>query len=290
MKKTLTLFVLVLSLATAGPAIDLTLKLSGGAACIMGGDYNGGIKGINAYVAAFGRNVTGEFSKLELGMDFGVELMLGLTDWLGVGVGAGYLRFSRSREEVGYDWDMLGLTFHDTDFLAPNVYAVPLTLNVHYGLPLGTMRVGVFGGVGYYLFKMRVESGFDSDFFGTSSDLVFESHKVGGRIGFQGGLGVEVPLGGEFSFVVDLVGRFVSFKDIQGDYTRTGTFLGIPFSTSGTDAYYYTEAHRFESVFYQMNDWTTDADAPSGSTYRNVRHGTFGLSGVSGQAGIKFRF
>src|SRR5512135_1044828 len=107
MKKTLTLVGLVLSLAASGPAIDLSLKLTGGAACIMGGDYNGGIEGYNAYVAAFGRNVTGEFSKLDLGMDFGAELILGLTDRLGVGIGAGYMRFSRSREEVGYDWDLL---------------------------------------------------------------------------------------------------------------------------------------------------------------------------------------
>ncbi len=290
MKKTLALIGLVLSLASAGPAIDLSLKLTGGAAFITGGDYNAGIKGANAYLAAFGRDVAGEFSRLDLGMDFGAEVVLGLTDRLGVGIGVGYMRFSRSREEVAYDWDILGLTFHNTDFLAPSVTAVPLTLNVHYSLPLGRIRVGVFGGVGYYLSKMRVESGFESDFFGTSSDVVFESAKVGGRFGFQGGLGVEVPMGGNFSFVVDLVGRVAGLKDIQGDYTRSGTFLGIPFSFSGNDAYYYTEQQRFQGVFYQMNDWITDADAPSSPAYRNVRHGTFGLSGISGQAGIKFSF
>ena len=290
MKKTLALIGLVLSLAAAGPAVDLSLKLTGGAAFITGGDYNEGINGANAYLAAFGRNVTGELSRLELGMDFGAEVVVGLTDRLGVGIGVGYMRFSRSREEVGYDWDILGLTFHNTDFLEPSVTTIPLTLNVHYSLPLGTIRVGVFGGVGYYLSKMRVESGFDSDFFGTSSDVVFESSQVGGRFGFQGGLGVEVPMGGNFSFIVDLVGRVVGLKDIKGDYTRSGTLLGIPYSFSGSDAYYYTEELRFQNVFYRMNEWVIDADAPSSSAYRDVRHGTFGLSGLSGLAGIRFRF
>jgi opacity protein-like surface antigen len=290
MKRTLALIALVLALASAASATNISLKLTGGVACLAGGDYNAGIEGYNAYIAAYGHNVAGAFSELQLGMDFEAELILGLTENLGVGIGAGYMRFSLSRETVDYDWDLLGLTFHSTDFLAPNIYAIPLALNVHYDLPVGELRVGLFAGVGYYLFKMRVESGFDSDFLGIGSDVVFESNKAGGRFGFQGGLSAEVPLGRDFAFVVDLVGRFVSLKDIRGDYTRSGTFLGIPYTYSGNDAYFYTEELKYEGVFYRMNDWITDAEAPTSSIYRNVRRGTFGLGGISGQAGIKVRF
>ncbi len=66
--------------------------------------------------------------------------------------------------------------------------------------------------------------------------------------------------------------------------------MGVPYAVSGTDAFFYSAVLRFSGKSYEILDWITDANAPSGAGYSDVRHATFGLTGVSAQAGIKIGF
>jgi hypothetical protein len=285
MKKALILVVLCLFLVTAGFSMGFSLKLTGGASYISSGDYNSGIDGINAYYAALGyTTLTGKFSKLQFGMDFGGELILDIDENWGVGIGAGYMRFAHDTETVTGNY-----AFVDTYTLKPTITSIPLTLNVHYTLPLSGLKLNIFAGVGLYLSSMKADTS-ESLFSGFLVDetTTFASNSIGGQFGFQGGLGLEIPLGGNISFVVDVTGRYVSLKDIKGDYTVVGTALVIfPINLSGNDAYFYTYNATLGSATYKMLSLSTDANMASNPT---AVHAKFDLTGVAARAGFKLSF
>jgi hypothetical protein len=290
MKKVMLGVVLCLFLATFSFSMGFSLKLTGGAAYITSGDYNNGIEGLNAYYAASSGPVTGTFSKLSLGMNFGGEFILNIDESFGIGLGVGYMQFSHDTETIT-GTGIFGTV--NTWTLKPTVTSIPITLNVHYTLPLGGVNLNLFAGVGYYISKVKVDSSQSlwSGLLLTSSNA-FTSNSIGGQFGFQGGLGLEIPLGGNFSFVADITGRYVSLKDIKGDYTISGiSIFTIPLpSVSGTDQYYYAYEHSYSGTWYKVIGMSTDVSKPSGMTNRNVAHGTFDLTGVSGQAGFKIGF
>ena len=291
MKKAILGVILCLFLATFSFSMGFSLKLTGGAAYITSGGYNDAIEGTNSLNTADYTSVTGAFSKLQFGMNFGGEIILDINENFGIGLGAGYLQFSHGTETVTGNWNIFGMPFVDTITLKPTVTSIPITLNVHYKMPMGGMNLDLFAGVGYYISKMKMDQSFNSTFLTASSTSTFDSNSIGGQFGFQGGLGLEIPLGGNFSFIVDITGRYVSLTDIKGDYTLKDSILGIPFvDQSGTDAFFYTYEHNLSGTWYKLLDWVTDANKPAGASNRNVAHGKFDLTGVSGQAGIKIGF
>jgi hypothetical protein len=223
-------------------------------------------------------------------MNFGGEFILNIDESFGIGLGVGYMQFSHDTETIT-GTGIFGTV--NTWTLKPTVTSIPITLNVHYTLPLGGVNLNLFAGVGYYISKVKVDSSQSlwSGLLLTSSNA-FTSNSIGGQFGFQGGLGLEIPLGGNFSFVADITGRYVSLKDIKGDYTISGiSIFTIPLpSVSGTDQYYYAYEHSYSGTWYKVIGMSTDVSKPSGMTNRNVAHGTFDLTGVSGQAGFKIGF
>ena len=287
MKKVLLGVVLCLFLATFSFSMGFSLKLTGGAAYIASGDYNGGIDGLNAYYDAISGPVTGSFSKLSLGMNFGGEFILNINENWGVGLGVGYMQFSHDTETITGP-GIMGTVNAWT--LKPTVTSIPITLNVHYTMPMGGVNLNLFAGVGYYISKMKVDSSESlwSGLLVTSSNA-FDSNSIGGQFGFQGGLGLEIPLGGNFAFVVDITGRYVSLTDIKGDYTTSGiSIFSIPLpSVTGTDQYFYTYTGTHSGVSYKLLAMSTDADAAGTPS---AVHAKFDLSGVSAQAGFKIGF
>jgi hypothetical protein len=287
MKKAILGIVLCLVLATFSFSMGFSLKLTGGAAYVTSGDYNDGIDGLNAYYAATSGPVTGSFSKLRLGMNFGGEFILNINESFGIGLGVGYLQVSRDTETITGP-GLFGTV--NTWTLKPSVTSIPITLNVHYTLPMGGVNLNLFAGVGYYISKMKVDSSQSlwSGLLLTASNA-FASNSIGGQFGFQGGLGLEIPLGGNFAFVVDVTGRYVSLSDIQGDYTTSGiSIFTIPLpSVSGTDQFFYTYTGTHSGTSYKLITMATDASA-SGTP--GAVHAKFDLSGVSAQAGFKIGF
>jgi len=281
--------VLCLFLATFCFSMGFSLKLTGGAAYITSGDYNDGIDGMNSLYAADYSSVSGTFSKLQFGMNFGAEFILDINQNWGIGLGVGYMQFSHDTETVKGNYTFIGMPLVDTYTLKPSVTSIPITLNVHYFLPMGPVKLNLFAGVGYYVSKMKVDFGYDTVSVGLPLTQLnsFSSNSMSGQFGFQGGLGLEFPLGGNFSFVVGITGRSVSLTDIKGDYTTTGLFLGVPYSASGSDQYFsfVERGNSYESQFKYlvwMTDTTTSLIPPT--------HAKFDLTGVSAQAGFKVGF
>jgi hypothetical protein len=281
------------TLATFSFSMGFSLKLTGGAASITGGGYNDAVEGTNALNAADYSSVAGTFSKLQFGMNFGAEFIVNINESFGIGLGAGTMQFSRDTETVTGRWSMFGIPFVDTLTLKPSVTSIPVTLNVHYTMPMGGVNLNLFAGVGYYISKMKVDQSFNSTSgtFTAASTYTFDSNSISGQIGFQGGFGIDIPLGGKFSFVADFTGRYVSLSDIQGDYTATASILGFEYlNVTGDDSFFYTYEFNNGGTWFKVLDWVTDTAKPSGTHYRNAAHGNFGLTGVSARAGFKIGF
>ncbi len=279
-----------LTLTAFAFSTGFSLKLTGGAAFITAGDYNAGVEGLNDFYAQRYQNIDGAFSAINLGMDFGLELTYYFTERMGVGLGVGWISMVRGPESVNYDWMLFSTTMKDTVTLKTAVSTIPITLNFHYGIPWGGLKLDLFGGVGYYPSRMKVESGYETTFLGLTSDLAFTSNGLKGQFGFQAGLGLEVPIGRRFAVVLDIAGRYVSLRDIKGDYTLNGSLLGVSISKSGTDYYYYIYDHYYGGATYELLTWASDASKPSGGIDSGARHAHFDLTGVTARVGIKFGF
>lgn len=284
MKKMLLGIALCLLLAVAGFSQGFSLKVTGGACYISSGDYNDGIDGMNAAFAAAGFDtLSGTLSKLTFGFDFGGELIYNFTPNWGVGLGVSSMRITRDNETVT---GTLGM-FTDTFSLQPTITCIPVTLNIYYMMPMSGWDFHIFAGVGYYITKMKVTTA-TSLFSGILSQTdTFDSNDISHQIGFQGGIGLDIPISGNFAFVVDVTGRYVSLTDIKGDYVHSGSILGFPFSNSGTDAFFYKYNTVIGGTTYKQLTWDTDADR---GMSLNAAHAKFDLSGVSARAGFKISF
>jgi hypothetical protein len=285
MKKLFFIGVLCLSLATAGFSMGFSIKATGGLSLLMGGDYNTIVADQNALAHTLtGSTVDTEFSKLGMGLDFGGEFILLFTDSMGIGLGAGYITASKE--------STLGL--HDGAFswsrtYTPSVSAIPFTLNFHFFLPLGSsLRLHFFAGPGLYLTTVKFDDNTTiptwltnyTQSFTPDSKLVF---------GFQGGLGIEIGLSRNIALLLDTAGRYVNISGLTGPWELTGTFLSLPIppGTTGTGTFYYAEAQD-GGVYYAYQ--TVRTTVPSGPTIRNAREGSFSLSGIQFQTGIRISF
>lgn len=287
MKKALLGLVLCLLIVTAGFSMGFSLKLKGGAAYIGGGDYNSAIQGTNDEYAASYSSVSGTFSKLSLGMDLGAEFILDINENFGIGLGVDYMSFSRNAQVATGNWTFIIFPITDTDSIEPNISTIPVTLNLHYKVPAGPVKFDLFAGVGYYISKVKIHRIMTTTFLALGSDIDFSANK--GAFGFQGGVGIDIPIGGNISFIVDVTGRYARLSDIEGDYTQINTIFGVvqP-ATTGSDYYFWADKYTYNGTAYQM--FNLSKNGPSGAAYSDVRHGNFDFSGVSGQAGIKINF
>ena len=282
MKRTAGVLLLVLALAGSGYALEFSLKLKVGAAYISAGDYNDGVAGANGYYAARYANVSSTFSKLGLGMDFGAELMVDITQRLGLGLGFGYMHVSTGTDRIEYGWSFLSWTFRNQETQAVRTSAMPLTLNIHYRIPLQGLNLRVFAGAGFYLGRMEFERTFQSDFLEIGETVTFEANK--NAFGFQGGLGVEIPLSGRLFLTADIAGRYARLSDIEGYGEFTPTIFGLeqPPRTGGDYFFWYYEQTLDGTRYERTGVGQSEPAGPS------PRHGRLDLSGVSVQVGIKF--
>ncbi len=273
MKKAIVLFgVLVLSVflvpSPAQAQVTFGFKLTGGLGYYGAGDLNTGLQGwSDAFSYIFDSySPTGGYKPVHLGMDIGGELLLQFNPQLALGLGVGYLQASRSSS--------LDFSYAGTDYMeswSPKISAVPITLSLHYFVPLsGKIRLSLDAGVGYYFGKTTDEQ--HIVFIG-ELDRTYDTTASG--IGFHGGLGLEIPVAPSVSIVFEARGRFA----------KLGGFKGTVASDSSTET---------------GDVWLADVNigkkltlieiygaTPSGD---NPRLAKLDFSGFSAAAGFVFRF
>lgn len=270
MKKALVLFaVLVLSVflvpSPAQAQMSLGFKLTGGLGYYGAGDINTGLQGwSDAFSYIYDAySPTGGYMPVHLGMDFGGELLLQFNPQLAFALGVGYLQASRSSS--------LDIIDDYAETWSPKISAVPITLSLHYFFPItGRIKLSLDAGVGYYFGKCTDTQHivFIGEF-----DRTYDLTASG--IGFQGGLGLEIPVAPAVSIVVEARGRFA----------KLGGFKGTVSSDSGTDSgdMWLADVNIGKKLtLIELYDATPSGDNP--------RLAKLDFSGFSAAAGFVFRF
>lgn len=323
--------VLIAALTTPGAAaLKLTFKLNGGAAMLLNGagDLEKFRLGEQAYAADWADSdvysSTFNWKKLSLVPEFGGEVILYITPMLGVGIGSGYISVARKGEyTLNYhdNWYESGGTFDETeddttshDFSGS---AIPIMLNFHFKTPLSTgLNITGYAGIGYYLGRFNHDYSFTSSYLIDYTSTIYWNEKGTGditytqktkatcnKIGFQGGVGLEMLLTPTISVGLELTGRMVNFNNWKGDWEYDYSsrirlwheYLGWYYDS--TTKYDDTESGSFWYWDWHWNYNDKDyaslglrEEKPSGSTVKNVRPAEINLNRIGALLSVRFHF
>jgi len=267
---------------TAG-AQGVAIKLFGGYNYMNGGDVKDGQKGILDYYTElyplYGYTAHQEYKPLRDAWDVGGDLIFYFTPNIGIGLGAGYIQSFTGASTLNLTRPLTPTT----DFTStPKVSAIPIRASLYIAIPLGTgASLTLHGGAAYYLAKMQyVLRAATGSYW---EQLEFKADGKG--IGFHGGIGLEVDLSSNFSFIVEGAGRLANIGGFSGTNVSTAS-VGPSDSESGT-LYFFKYNYGAFGTFSWINIRDT---VPSGPAYSDIREAKVDFSGFSARTGLIFRF
>jgi len=276
------------ALFLAGPSAArgqtvFSIKLCGGLNSLSGGELNDGLQGRMDFMSDFGAwlgySARGAFVPVGAAYSAEGDIIFDLTPFLAVGLGVGYIENREARTEIVLSHPVLPqATLREN----PKVTAVPLRASLYVSFRLSrTLNLMIQAGGAYYLTKLssiyRLEEGDEWE--------QTEISASGGGLGFHGGLGLEVRLASNLSFILEGTGRYVKVGDFTGTTTDMNSY-GMGDTEEG-DLYYFV----FDTPPLGSYPTLTVSDTePSGYGIRDVRRAKVDLSGFTVQAGLLVKF
>jgi len=264
------------------------LKFTGGYGTMATGDYNTMGKDLESYFddysALLGVSRTGEFKKINMGLEFEGEIIMDLNGNFGIGFGVGYIRRS-NESEISLSVPGIGSISYS---LEPIITVTPVNLSLYFFPPIASsMNIYLYGGFGYYISKLTSIYRFDAQLAGFPEYWEkSESELKDKGLGFHAGAGLEFNIAPKIAIFIEGKGRYCKLKSWEGDSTLTDSD-GWTGSESGTMWYY--EAQDFDTgKWYSMI--VLQEDKPSGYYIRNIREFEVNLSGISLRTGIRIKF
>ena len=262
--------------------IEVGLRLMGGAFWLMRNDINDHLQGFNDYYSDIPLStVNSEFEPINMGMDFSGELLINFTPHFGIGIGSGYIIAKKeSTAEVFYGMSTEEIRAY------PKFSAVPVTLSLYFGVPIGkAVKIMFDAGLGYYMGTIDWES---HEIYNVDYGYEKTWNATSNTIGFHGGIHFEFGFTQNSAFVIGAKGRYAKFTDISSDLEYESR---TPFGTvSGTieDAMlwygsWYRGAGEYPGIY--IND-----DGGTYCSWTYERKGEVNLSGIVFQAGLKIIF
>ena len=263
--------------------IKVGLRLMGGGFMLMKNDINDHLQGYNDYFNDIpGSTVKSEFEPIKTGMDFSGEILISFNPYLGIGIGSGYI--SAGKEST------LESHFPQNAFEGnayPQFSAIPVTLSLYFGIPVGpALKIMFNAGGGYYLGKI------DWEYYqiGSMNDRYEETWSAKPEaLGFHGGIHFEFEFTRNSAFVIGAKARSVKFKDISGnlEWEFTSPFGNSSGSEENAKLWYGTwetwlTANKYPGIIISEN--------PSAYGWEKEREGEVNLSGIIFQAGLKIYF
>jgi hypothetical protein len=265
----------------------LVLRLYGGFSRAQAGDLNEGLDGyfeiFELYSALGFGTTTGGYNPLRSGYNAGADLILQITRHIGIGIGAGYMRFSKS-SSMTWTYGSESLEFSTT----PTLSAVPIRLGLFLTLPLGErLNLTLDGGAAAYAaLKLDVrqrEGQPDGDWIETS--LSASRNSPFENVGFQGSLGFEFMFSRKVGFFVEALGRYARFKNFE---TATALYTNNEGASESIEGRIYLETDTFDEGSWSL--FTLEETPPvSDSPHTVYTEPKIDLSGFSLQAGFRIR-
>ncbi|MDH4257817.1 MAG: porin family protein [Candidatus Aminicenantes bacterium] len=286
------LFLLAASAQADDLGLGFSFKVGGGISQVRARDLNAYGEGYENHfddiAASWLSSKEGEFNDLNtLGGEVGIDVLFNFTENFAIGFGFG--NFPR-KSQSDFSLQEEGVISF-TAILDPRISNSSLTLSLYYFYPFtSNLRVYINPGAGLYLSKMALNTNSEYDETGvlsysetvelSTNDLAF---------GFQGGLGMEVTVGGYMGLFIEASGRYCKLKSYRGrlKYTFLSSEGAVVARTSSGDLWY------FEKYNPSLANWYSQVqvseEAPVGSDIRNARAFTADLSGFSIKIGIRLK-
>jgi opacity protein-like surface antigen len=281
MKRVVGIVCLCLALSAAGFAEGVSLRLTGGMYYMIGGDYNNILQGRTDYYHSLSSlNVTGDLSKMILAANFGLELVVDITNTIGIGLGVGFLHATNDAAMQAVS----GSNSIQEEF-TPLLTSFPIMLNLHITIPVTeNVNVHLSGGPGAYFSVFKFNRSLSDTSTGLDQTLFFDS-TTATSFGFQGSLGLEYHVSDSVCMFAEVKGRSAFVSGFTGPWSLTGADANGTISASGAGPVWYEEVQTGTSYYADM---VVKGKAPSGSDLRNVRLSRISLGGIGLQVGLKF--
>lgn len=266
----------------------LVLRLFGGFSQAEAGDVNEGLDGyfeiFKLYSALGEGTTTGSYNPLRAGYNFGADLIFQITRHIGIGIGAGYMRFSKSSQ----------MTFsHGSEDIklsgTPTLSAVPLRLGLFLTLPLGSRLNFTLdaGAAVYAALKLDAKQrlNYPYGYWLETSLSASRSAPQFDNLGFHGSLGFEFMVSPKFGFFVEALGRYARLKNFE---TATALNRNSYGDSETIEGRIYLETNTFDEGGWSLFtvERTPPVSVPPNIVYREPK---IDLSGFSLQAGFRIR-
>lgn len=264
----------------------LALRLFGGYSQVEAGDVNEGLDGyfelFELYQAEGYGTVTGGYTPLRSGYNFGADLVFQLTRHVGIGIGAGRVRFSESSRMT---WSYVS----DIDISStPTLSAIPIRLALFLTIPLGSkLNLTIDAGAAAYAelkleARQRLEQ---SDGHWTEMSLNASRNAPFDNLGFQGSLGFEFMILPNTGFFVEALGRYARFENFA---TATESLRNEAGDSETNEGRLYLKTYTFDGKSYSR--FTVEGTPPvSDPPHLVYTEPKIDLSGFTLQAGLRIR-
>ena len=275
--------------AVWGKGLQLGFKFTGGINYQFLGDGDAALRGAKArvddYMNAAGNSYTLEQSIIPLAAHFGFEFdadaILYLTPQFGISIGTGYVRGGTLFGSGNFI--ITSSSTKETDSFDVTASAIPIKVGIYYTFssvfaPQGKSSSYLFAGIGLYSANYSVSEKYT---YQTSWANYSEKSKASG-IGFYVGWGGENWINPNFALIYEISGRYANIGGFTGNYQNNDNGA----TSSGSGKLYYIEWLDSYYGNWYPGTWVS-ADAPSGSSVRNVREAKIDFSGVGFKFGIK---
>jgi len=262
----------------------VSLRLSFAMGNTSVGDMSGFINSMNGILLKTAKlsnyTTSGKLENVNLGPEFGGELVLKLSRNFGIGVGFTYL--TRNRESA---IEIKSLASNKTGLIRydANYKAYPVTVSGYYYIPIGkNLNAFVSAGVGYYFAKIETAITEEiADGGNTSLGAQSEMKANDQGLGFHGSMGLEYKLSKSISLFFEGSGRLAEFKDWEGEvkFSKNDIVKGSLWYV-GADAKYFKDYYGLEFADRK----------PQGKNIKSARKAEINFSGFSLKIGIKIGF
>jgi hypothetical protein len=263
----------------------LSVRLYGAYSSVAAGDVNDGADGLfellKLYEALDYGTTEGGYRPVHGGYDFGGDLIYQISPRIGIGLGAGYMKYSRG-SLMTLTADTLSLTLSGT----PTLSAVPIRLGVYLNFPVARrLDLTVNAGGSWYAglkFKAAERLEADGDWDNMS---ITGSRSSLSDLGVQGGVGLEYRFSPRLGFFVEAEGRYARLKNFDSVTSAYEASDGS--SDTGTGKLY---IDTYSNSGFVYSEFIVDTTPPVDTEYDTFREPKFDLSGFSLRAGFRIRF
>lgn len=282
------LLCLAAALAAAGPAFtqSVSFKLTGGLAWINGGDFNAGVTGESALIAATAQSTSGGLKGLSDGPFGHLEIITRLSSRLSLGFGGGYGRVSSVSQVASHGLDAGG-TYDAMTAYNARVSVLPFFANLHYHIPLSSkFALDAFAGPVFTVVQVNIANPTTSTTNALNQLITFTASQT--ALGGQGGLGLSCGLSNGIALILDGLYRFGRVSDLQGNWVQSGSNSAGPIS--GSSSTYFMWIYRTGTNGAYSRIGFFDEPGPTDSSATGAKKATIDISGFVVSAGLKIRF